>query len=128
MHDDNEIGKRIKKIRCRYRMTQQQFGDIIGKSGATVAAYEDGKRVPDLRVLSDISSMFEVSFSYLINGSLKDDPDDIEFLAERSNKSVDEILAMCGETRETALLDEFRKRMYSSFDNDDNDDNGDDNS
>lgn len=125
MHDDNEIGKRIKKIRCRYRMTQQQFGDIIGKSGATVAAYEDGKRVPDLRVLSDISSMFEVSFSYLINGSLKDDPDDIEFLAERSNKSVDEILAMCGETRETALLDEFRKRMYSSFDNDDNDDNGD---
>lgn len=123
MHDDNEIGKRIKKIRCRYRMTQQQFGDIIGKSGATVAAYEDGKRVPDLRVLSDIASMFEVSFSYLINGSLKDNPDDIEFLAECSNKSVDEILAMCGETRETALLDEFRKRMYSSFGNDDNGDN-----
>lgn len=121
MHNDNDIGERIKKVRSRYGMTQQQFGDIIGKSGATVAAYEDGKRMPDLRVLADISSMFEVSFSYLINGNLKDNPDDIGFLAERCHMTVDEILAMCGETRDTASLENLRKRIYSGLEEENND-------
>ena len=117
MQEDNDIGKKIKKIRSRYKMTQQQFGDVIGKSAATVAAYEEGKRMPDLRVHFDIADMFEVSFSYLINnGRLKHKPDDIMYIASHSNMSVDEILEMCGETRETSMVEEFRKRMSPGFD------------
>ena len=55
------IGKRIKQIRLIHKLTQEEFGQIIGKSTATVYGYESGKIIPPLDVMMTISTLFHVS-------------------------------------------------------------------
>jgi len=55
------VGKRIKQIRLIHKLTQEEFGQIIGKSTATVYGYESGKIIPPTDVMMTISSLFHVS-------------------------------------------------------------------
>lgn len=55
------VGKRIRQIRLLHKLTQEEFGQIIGKSTATVYGYESGKILPPSNVILTISSLFHVS-------------------------------------------------------------------
>lgn len=59
------VGKRIRQIRLLHKLTQEEFGQIIGKSTATVYGYESGKILPPTDVLMMISSLFHVSLHEL---------------------------------------------------------------
>lgn len=59
------IGKRIKQIRLIHKLTQEEFGQIIGKSTATIYGYESGKIIPPLDVMMTISSLFHVTLQEL---------------------------------------------------------------
>lgn len=56
-----KVGERIRQIRLLHKLTQEEFGQIIGKSTATVYGYESGKIIPPSNVLMTISSLFHVS-------------------------------------------------------------------
>ena len=59
------IGTRIKQIRLLHKLTQEEFGQIIGKSTATVYGYESGKIIPPSNVCLTISALFHISLKDL---------------------------------------------------------------
>ncbi len=56
-----DFGAEIKKVRLRHKLTQAQFGELIGKSATTVHSYETNKILPPFEVVLKIASLFDVS-------------------------------------------------------------------
>jgi len=64
----SDIGKRIRELRKILGLTQEQFGERIGKSWRTIQDWEAGKsNIPD-HTLKFISSTFGVSYEWLKEG------------------------------------------------------------
>ena len=92
-HEELEnVGKRIRQIRLLHKLTQEEFGQIIGKSTATVYGYESGKILPPTSVIMTISSLFHVSLKEIfgLKADIKWDDDAIilyyEALLEESGE------------------------------------------
>lgn len=63
-----EIKDRIKLIRKEKKLTQVEFGDVIGVKGNTVTNYETGLRNPTDAVIKSICREFNVSEEWLKTG------------------------------------------------------------
>ena len=63
-----EIKDRIKLIRKEKKITQVEFGEIIGVKGNTVTNYETGLRSPTDAVIKSICREFNVSEKWLRTG------------------------------------------------------------
>lgn len=59
---------RILKIRKDAKLTQPEFGNVIGATRAMVASYEGGKVIPDKAMQMLICSKFNVSEYWLETG------------------------------------------------------------
>ena len=59
------IGRKIRELRDARDLSQQRFGQKIGLSGKTISAYETGKCIPPLRVLEEISKVYEVPILHM---------------------------------------------------------------
>lgn len=64
----DNFGARLKDLRLKKKLTQQQLGDIIHVSKVSISGYERGERSPDTETLKDLANYFEVSIDYLLNG------------------------------------------------------------
>ncbi len=62
-----DFGKCIRRVRLKNKLTQAEFAEIIGKSAATVYAYENNTIVPPFRVLQTIASIFHVPVGELMD-------------------------------------------------------------
>lgn len=62
------IGQRIKKLRERNGLTQQQFAEILGVTDGAVSSWEKDAYNPRMGVFQKIQDHFGVSKSYLIDG------------------------------------------------------------
>lgn len=62
------IGKRIKDLRNKYKLTQTELAEKVGVTKSTVAAYENDSRQPSYEVLVKMASVFNVSLDYIILG------------------------------------------------------------
>ena len=58
--------ERIRELRKKASLTQEQFGQIFGIVKATVSSYETGTSVPDDETKKRICKYFQVSCDYLI--------------------------------------------------------------
>ncbi|MEO1815296.1 MAG: helix-turn-helix transcriptional regulator [Acetobacterium sp.] len=67
-----KFGDRLKSIRLKNDMTQEEIGNLLNKSKNNISQYETGKREPDLETLKIISNYFKVSLDYLLGNT--DDP------------------------------------------------------
>lgn len=64
------LGKKIKDLRNKYRLTQTELATQIGVTKSTVAAYENDSRTPSYEVLLKLANVFKVSIdSLLLNRS-----------------------------------------------------------
>lgn len=61
-----ELSERIAAIRKEMKLSQDKFGELVGKSQRTVAAWEAGARVPSFAVLINLSKALGVSVDYLV--------------------------------------------------------------
>lgn len=71
MEDNNrneEIGKRIKKLRQKYNETQTKLGNLIGLSQNNISKIEAGEVALTLENLMAITSRYKVSLDYLCHG------------------------------------------------------------
>ncbi len=64
----NEVGSRLKEIRQKLKMTQQQLGEKLGINGSAVAKYENGISFPTGKMLNLLASQYNVSMDYLVCG------------------------------------------------------------
>lgn len=64
------LGRKIKELRNKYRLTQTELATQIGVTKSTVAAYENDSRLPSYEVLIKMADVFKVSVdSLLLNRS-----------------------------------------------------------
>ena len=67
-----DLGLKIKSYRISINLTQAQFGERIGVSGAAVSFYEIGTRTPSHRVLVRIANVMGVSIDALLGKAMFD--------------------------------------------------------
>ncbi len=60
------FSKRLKEVRKRAGLTQQQLGALIGVTKVSVCCYEKGTRTPTLDTLLDLANVLNVEFTYLL--------------------------------------------------------------
>jgi transcriptional regulator with XRE-family HTH domain len=64
------FAQRLKYLRKKHKLTQQQLGEKIGVSQRIVGYYETGDRFPNQETLLNISNFFGVSVDYLLNDDI----------------------------------------------------------
>ena len=65
------IGNQILNIRKENQLTQEEFGKLFHVTRQTVSNLENEKSYPDLQMLIDISTQFEISLDTLIKEDSK---------------------------------------------------------
>lgn len=63
------MNTRIKEVRERENLTQEEFGKRIGSARNTIANYETGNRKPSNAVITSICREFNVNEEWLRNGT-----------------------------------------------------------
>ncbi len=66
--DQDKIGKLIKKIRKDNNLTQAELAEKLGVTYQAVSKWENGKNIPDIAVLKQISDEFNINLDDLLNG------------------------------------------------------------
>lgn len=59
------IGLRIRQLRVENDFKQAELANLIGVDRTSLSSYENGKRIPDIFMLSKIADVFHVSLDYL---------------------------------------------------------------
>lgn len=87
------LGDRIREYRTSIRMTQSDFANRLGITGASVSAYENGTRLPSYDVLVKIADTLGVTTDELL-GRKKNDKVVIEVtnLTPQERHAVQEII------------------------------------
>ena len=66
--DKDTIGPRIRMLRKREKLTQEQFGKATGYSKVHIHYVEAGKVTPSNEMLKRVSDAFHVSYEWLLTG------------------------------------------------------------
>ena len=76
-----ELGQRLKDLRNKHNITQEEFADKLYVSRQTISSWENDKSYPDIHSLLMISELFKISLDDLVKG-------DVEIMEEKINQSV----------------------------------------
>lgn len=68
-----EFGDRIKLLREKHELTQEQLANKVGISRAALAKYEKNNREPDFKTMKHIAEFFDVSIDYLLGRQQKNE-------------------------------------------------------
>ena len=60
------IGERLKSLRTKNKMTQQQVAEIIHVSRPTYTQYEKNQKRPSIETLIRLADLYETSIDYLV--------------------------------------------------------------
>ncbi|MBS5583746.1 MAG: helix-turn-helix transcriptional regulator [Clostridium sp.] len=66
-----DFGNRLKTLRIKKKLTQQQLADLLGLTKSVISAYENGLRYPAYDVLIKIARIFKVSTDFLLGVEIK---------------------------------------------------------
>lgn len=85
------LGDRIKKLRDRENIQQNDFAKKIGVSNVVLSRYESGERKPDYDTLDKIADYFQVSTDYLLGRTdspnyEQNDNDQLKYYIDKINK------------------------------------------
>lgn len=69
--DQEKIGKFIKEIRKNNNLTQKELADKLGVTYQAVSKWENGKNIPDIGVIKEISKEFNVDIAEILDGEIK---------------------------------------------------------
>ncbi len=87
------IGTRLKELRQKKSLRQEQVAEIIGVNKSTISAYEIGGRQPSFDILVSLARFYHVSTDYLLG--LTDDRNlDISGLTEHEVEVLSELVTI----------------------------------
>lgn len=64
----SSIGQNIKELRIRRGYSQEELGELIGKTRSAISQYESEKIIPRMGVIEDIARVFHVPKEVVIRG------------------------------------------------------------
>jgi len=69
--DQEKVGSFIKKLRIDNNLTQLELAEKLGVTYQAVSKWENGKNVPDIATLKEISKLFNIDIDEIISGEIK---------------------------------------------------------
>lgn len=60
---------RLKSLRTKYALTQQEVADKLKLPQSTIAKYETGKLEPSIETLGKIADFYDISLDWLVGTS-----------------------------------------------------------
>lgn len=69
--NQEKIGKLIKKIRKENNLTQAAFAEKYGVTYQAVSKWENGKNMPDISLIKQISKDFNINIEDILEGKIK---------------------------------------------------------
>lgn len=69
--NQEKIGLFIKSIRIENNLSQQKFANILGVTSQAVSKWENGKNIPDISIMKEISNKFNVDINEILDGQYK---------------------------------------------------------
>lgn len=67
--DQEKIGQFIKSLRKENNLTQKELADKYGVTYQAVSKWENGKNIPDIAILKEMSKDFNINIDELLEGS-----------------------------------------------------------
>ena len=69
---------RVKQLRLKAGMTQHELADMLNLSRSAVAGYESEEKQASVKIIKELSNIFNVSIDYLLGETdIKNKPDDL---------------------------------------------------
>jgi len=56
---------KIKELRAKYSLTQEQLADMVGVRRETIVFLEQGKYMPSLKLAADVAKALKTKIDYL---------------------------------------------------------------
>lgn len=72
------IGERLKQLRIKNRLKQQELANMFGLSSGTISFYESEQRKPDIDFIVAVAKYFDVSTDYLLGLTNATDKENID--------------------------------------------------
>ncbi|MCI8394275.1 MAG: helix-turn-helix transcriptional regulator [Bacilli bacterium] len=66
--NQEKIGKRIKELRLKEKISQQKFAEKYGVTFQAVSKWENGKNIPDIAILKQICQDYQINLNELLDG------------------------------------------------------------
>ncbi len=82
----NMIGNKIKELRKKRGLTQEQLAEIIGISFQAVSKWETNIALPDVTLIPKIAGFFGVTTDEIFNFSLKEIEEDVRTICDNAYK------------------------------------------
>ncbi|MBQ8215772.1 MAG: helix-turn-helix transcriptional regulator [Clostridia bacterium] len=61
-----DFGLRLRELREKQKLSQEQLGRRIGRSKSVISSYENNLKLPPLGILIEFAHLFNVSLDYLV--------------------------------------------------------------
>ena len=87
-----DFGTRLKQLRCRKGMTQQELSEVLNLSPQHLSKLECGTKNPTIQLIIFLAQYFKVSSDYLLGIQT--------FGSNEKVMAMDAIIAACMELRE----------------------------
>lgn len=123
-----DLSERLKLIRKKNKMTQQEFADALNLKQNTIATYEIGRTVPSDRTLKDICEKFNIQEAWIKTGEgdMEYPPEDeaaayvSELLGPEENPLFDLIKAIMktyseSGPQERQIIESFAKELRNNM-------------
>lgn len=69
----NELGKKVRNLRIKNNITQQELADILKISRVHICNIENGRRGMNLEQLNVLCKYFKIDLSYFVNEDVIDE-------------------------------------------------------
>ncbi len=97
------VGKRLKELREKNKLTQEELGKILNLNKSTISHYENDSRTPDLEKLERFANFYNVDINYIVGldnncssekRSVKISDEELELILEmRKIKNYNKVLS-----------------------------------
>jgi len=111
-------GKRLKELRIKAGLTQQQLGDLVNVTKVSICCYENGVRTPNVETLLDLAASLNTTPNYLLgseaSGHMKEQEEEYTIAISKDDVEILKVLK-----KHKKLYDMLRdnpKRMIEKID------------
>lgn len=108
MLDQQKIGNYLRELRKEKNMTQEQLAEQFGTTSRSVSRWETGSNLPDLSLLVELASFYDVELNDLLKGEktkADDEPEsEIEKVVEYADADKEKLKKQMVRNNVIALL------------------------
>ena len=79
-----QLGRRIKELRKKRNITQQDLAEMLGVSYQAISRWENNITSPDITTLPVLANIFNVTVDYLLDVNIKENTQIIENIYNQS--------------------------------------------